>query len=91
MPLLFACVFCRLQISGLERLENGPRPVPNAHFGQDARNVVLYRSFRNCECISNFAVIVAARHKAENFDFTSAQAFGCLHARKIASKAIEVV
>jgi hypothetical protein len=38
-----------LQITCLKRLEHRPCPVPNAHFRQDARYVILHCAFRNRE------------------------------------------
>jgi hypothetical protein len=67
-------------------------PVPDAaHFREDSRNVVLFRSFGNRETISTFTVAAATRDQAEDLDFAPGQRFGRFGAGKIALNPIQVV
>src|SRR5258708_2969171 len=88
---LFSAGVAFLQITCLKGLQNRPRSVPNAHLGKDARKVILYRSFRNCERIGDFAVAVAARHQPENLDLAPTERFGSVRTGKIALNPVEIV
>ena len=79
-----------LQISGLKRLQHCSRPIPDSHFGKDARNVVFDSSLGDRQCAGDFTIIVSARNQPQNLDLSAGRRFGSLHARKIAPNAIEV-
>src|SRR5260370_12457725 len=80
-----------LQITRLKRLQDSPGSVPDAHFPQDARNIIFHRAFRDSERLADFTIIVTARYQAENFCFAPGESFRRLRARKIATNASDVV